>query len=406
MDNKNNNNIEESAYRKASNNFSVGSNTVFNQFRNNFTIDESQPTSTTSVHQDHLPLIDDDEDTADFSNINDTTSEGSSGGGGQPGGGEQPNAYQTFVQSKPKTFVDGAFKGLLSIGGGVVAGVKGIVAEPIKGARKEGVTGFAKGVAKGVSGAVVLPVVGVVEFFSMTTQGIINTPLTVIDAMKNAPKEEDMISVAVESKPIFFGVEIEKSFITTNELKIPHIVRICIDYLLKKPEIEGIFRVNGSKVLIDDIQKRFDKGEIHSVEELNPHWTYEISCIFKSYFRYLPNSIIPEKQISELLAIQSTVKEQKDKVTAFKKIVSTIQEPYYSILYECIELLYNLSLHSKVNLMSPSNLSVCFGASLLRPEMTSPQEIANSNTIVFLLIGSFKEIFTKPHDPKILGYLE
>eukprot|EP01133_Synstelium_polycarpum_P014928 gene14928-17652_t len=160
-------------------------------------------------------------------------------------GAEGDTQTTSILQSKPRTFVDGVLKGIGSVGAGIVNGAKGIVEQPYRGAKKEGPLGFAKGVAKGISGAVLLPFVGVCEFVSMTTQGVINTPLTVIDAMK-------------------------------------------------RTDTEGLFRLSGSKVEIDKLHIAFDKGEIIGLDQMHPHKVHEISGLFKAYFRFLPESIVPE----------------------------------------------------------------------------------------------------------------
>jgi hypothetical protein len=67
-------------------------------------------------------------------------------------------------------------EGLKSIALGVGAGVAGLVAMPVVGAREKGVSGFFKGLGQGVLGAVVLPTVGVVNGVVEIGAGIVNTP--------------------------------------------------------------------------------------------------------------------------------------------------------------------------------------------------------------------------------------
>ena len=53
--------------------------------------------------------------------------------------------------------------GMMDLTGGVYRGVSGIVSQPLRGAQRDGVRGFARGVGVGVLGVVVKPVVGVVD---------------------------------------------------------------------------------------------------------------------------------------------------------------------------------------------------------------------------------------------------
>jgi len=355
-----NNSTEENAYRKASNNYSKGSKQFFGNVKSIATIDNT------------------------------------------PDGGEykEIDHESSILTSKPKTFIDGTLKGVYSIGEGLINGAKGIVEQPYKGAKKEGFLGFAKGMVKGVSGVVILPVVGVMEFVTLTTQGIINTPLTVIDAMKNAPKEEELITVLAETKPIFFGAPLLDSIEASKNRNIPHLIRVCLSYLNQNKCIEqqGIFRISGSKSLIDEIEKKFDTGQINSADDLDPKWTYEVACIFKGYFRYLPESIIPEQQLKEFFNIQTNIIDPKQKALALKNVINSIPEPNYSIIYDCIGFFNTVSLKSKINLMTASNLSIIVGPSWFRPS-NDLQEVANANTIAYNLILFSQELFTKSPTP-------
>ena len=58
------------------------------------------------------------------------------------------------------------------VAAGVIGGVAGIVAEPIRGAKSGGASGFVKGAAKGLLGAVVKPVVGVTDAAVSVLDGI------------------------------------------------------------------------------------------------------------------------------------------------------------------------------------------------------------------------------------------
>jgi len=83
---------------------------------------------------------------------------------------------ELFSTRKPKDAIAGVASGVKSVGKGVLAGVASLVANPIMGAREEGVSGFFKGCAAGVASAVILPVTGVGVACYQIGRGIINTP--------------------------------------------------------------------------------------------------------------------------------------------------------------------------------------------------------------------------------------
>jgi len=76
--------------------------------------------------------------------------------------------------TRPRDAAEGLASGLSAAAAGIAAGVVGLFAAPIAGARHQGAKGFAKGVAAGVAGVVVLPVAGVVGGAVQAGRGLAN----------------------------------------------------------------------------------------------------------------------------------------------------------------------------------------------------------------------------------------
>ncbi|GFR42214.1 hypothetical protein Agub_g3105 [Astrephomene gubernaculifera] len=110
--------------------------------------------------------------------MNAQTSGEPSGQDADPSASNEPqvNFSDVFSLRRPRDARAGLASGLKSIAKGVIGGAAGLVAAPIVGAHREGVTGFAKGLATGVVGAVVLPVTGVSVGAVQMVRGVINTP--------------------------------------------------------------------------------------------------------------------------------------------------------------------------------------------------------------------------------------
>jgi vacuolar protein sorting-associated protein 13A/C len=64
--------------------------------------------------------------------------------------------------------------------------VIGVVKQPVKGTKKEGVLGFFKGVGKGMAGLVMKPLSGTMDLVSNTSEGIKNTA-------KNMSKDSSVV---------------------------------------------------------------------------------------------------------------------------------------------------------------------------------------------------------------------
>lgn len=64
------------------------------------------------------------------------------------------------------------------------SGIKGVVMQPLEGSKRSGTLGFIKGTAKGVTGVIVKPMSGVLDFFSLTSEGL-----------KNSTKKEEELAL-------------------------------------------------------------------------------------------------------------------------------------------------------------------------------------------------------------------
>ena len=92
-------------------------------------------------------------------------------------------------QKNPKNLLSGLAYGSWSFLKGIGSGIGGVVYEPYKGAKRNGVKGATIGVGKGIIGLVAKPVGGTFGLVQYTVQGTINTPGTVGRGIKKAFKK-------------------------------------------------------------------------------------------------------------------------------------------------------------------------------------------------------------------------
>lgn len=69
----------------------------------------------------------------------------------------------------------GILSGIRDFGKGLWHGATGVLTQPIKGAKEEGIVGFGKGIGKGVVGIAAKPLAGTFDLISQTADGIKNT---------------------------------------------------------------------------------------------------------------------------------------------------------------------------------------------------------------------------------------
>lgn len=78
-------------------------------------------------------------------------------------------------RDKPRHAGEGVAYGIRDFGKGLWHGATGVVMQPIKGAKEEGVLGFGKGIGRGVVGIAAKPLAGTFDLISQTADGIKNT---------------------------------------------------------------------------------------------------------------------------------------------------------------------------------------------------------------------------------------
>jgi vacuolar protein sorting-associated protein 13A/C len=75
---------------------------------------------------------------------------------------------------KPDNIKDGFIEAGKDLGKGVFEGITGLITQPVKGVKQEGVLGLFKGVGRGIVGVGIKPTAGIFDAFSDITQGISN----------------------------------------------------------------------------------------------------------------------------------------------------------------------------------------------------------------------------------------
>jgi vacuolar protein sorting-associated protein 13A/C len=92
------------------------------------------------------------------------------------------------IKHKPTSFISGVGQGAKGFGKAVFSGVTDVVAKPVEGASRDGVTGFMKGLGKGLLGITFKPVSGVVDFVSKTTEGLEMQATGLPDCVQNCKR--------------------------------------------------------------------------------------------------------------------------------------------------------------------------------------------------------------------------
>jgi hypothetical protein len=298
--------------------------------------------------------------------------------------------FQDYLDEKPKTVADGVFKGLLSIGSGVVSGITGVVSEPIREVQKKGAIGIVTGVGKGVSGLVTKPLAGVIDMGVKTTQGVINTPGTLGRAASRAfegtSTEKKSPPLPPPANPIF-GVPHEVSLQNAEKHKITHPTVSIINYIRKNGMAQqGIFRESGNVGTIKTVADDYDIGKEPNLEGMEMR---EISGVLKYYLRSLPEPLFTFDLYSQFLNVLRSGSTPDRDAILYRSLIRSLHPGDKLLVQSLLAMLWDIAQNNEVNKMTISNLAIVFGPSLLRPQS----------------VNAASELFDMPDVSKVIEFL-
>uniref|UniRef100_A0A8C1V1Z6 SLIT-ROBO Rho GTPase activating protein 3 n=1 Tax=Cyprinus carpio TaxID=7962 RepID=A0A8C1V1Z6_CYPCA len=190
---------------------------------------------------------------------------------------------------------------------------------------------------------------------------------------------------------------------TRNQVLIPLETKSCLDkfsthvsFYFPVPGLQqqGIFRVPGSQVEVNDIKNSFERGEDPLVDDQNDHDINSVAGVLKLYFRGLENPIFPKERFLDLI---STIKLESsaDRAHHIQQIIVTLPRTIIIVMRYLFAFLNHLSQYSDENMMDPYNLAICFGPTLMPiPEGQDPVACqAHVNEVIKTIIINHEVIF-------------
>uniref|UniRef100_A0A8C1KZV3 SLIT-ROBO Rho GTPase-activating protein 2 n=1 Tax=Cyprinus carpio TaxID=7962 RepID=A0A8C1KZV3_CYPCA len=181
---------------------------------------------------------------------------------------------------------------------------------------------------------------------------------------------------------------------------IPLMVESCIRFISRHGlHHEGIFRVSGSQVEVNDIKNAFERGEDPLAGDQNDHDMDSIAGVLKLYFRGLENALFPKEVFHDLMSCVS-MENLQDRAVHIRKVLLSLPSNTLVIMRYLFAFLNHLSQYSDDNMMDPYNLAICFGPTLMSvPEghdQVSCQ--AHVNEFIKTIIIHHETIFPGPRE--------
>ncbi|KAF3854526.1 hypothetical protein F7725_022581 [Dissostichus mawsoni] len=186
-----------------------------------------------------------------------------------------------------------------------------------------------------------------------------------------------------------------ESFIKDSGQAIPRVVESCIRCInLYGLQHQGIFRVSGSHLEVNDIKNSFERGNDPLADDDNNHDINSVAGVLKLYFRGLENPLFPKERFNDLLSC-IRIESLYERALYIRKILLTIPRSVLIVMRYLFAFLNHVSQYSDENMMDPYNLAICFGPTLMPTPETQDQVScqAHVNEIVKTIIIHNENIF-------------
>ncbi|KAM9957283.1 hypothetical protein ACTFIW_009024 [Dictyostelium discoideum] len=212
---------------------------------------------------------------------------------------------------------------------------------------------------------------------------------------------------SVPSNPIVFGISLDTLIAKEKsmELRIPTFVSNILNTLfLHSLGVEGLFRISGSQMEIQNRRGIVNLGDYSTSRDDNPH---VLTVLLKQFLRDLPEPICTNALYDLFLAASDQINFQQCKENGFevlKKLInSNLPVNNRNLLQHLIHFLRFVAMNQTVNLMGPTNLSRVFGPNLFWKKETGPLDIqilqSTSEKVNFIteqMILHYDTLFEEP----------
>mmetsp|Transcript_28022 Transcript_28022/g.70360 ORF Transcript_28022/g.70360 Transcript_28022/m.70360 type:complete len:973 (+) Transcript_28022:110-3028(+) len=197
---------------------------------------------------------------------------------------------------------------------------------------------------------------------------------------------------------------------TVSPAALPKIFREATEYLTLPENISktGLFRLSGSKKIIERMKSDFDAGSPNAGNWLKYPGAgpSEVAGLLKLYVRELPEPLLTHQAYNQFK--ESQMKFSEDSITLeehlenIREQVCSLPPHYFHATKHMITFLEQVSQHHEQNMMNSKNLSIVFGPNIIRPEVETIESTLSQpvmNHVVMLMIEFPRLVFGDDMDP-------
>ncbi|XP_068797637.1 protein FAM13A isoform X2 [Struthio camelus] len=215
--------------------------------------------------------------------------------------------------------------------------------------------------------------------------------------------KEDMKKIAALSLtkqrdatcPKVFGVsllELQQQGLSKNG--IPIVVWNVVEYLTQHGMTqEGLFRVNGSVKMVEQLRLRYERGE--EVELVKDGDIYSAASLLKLFLRELPDGIITSALHPRFIRLYQDASNDMQKESNLKELLKELPDAHYCLLKYLCRFLTKVAEHHVENRMNLCNLATVFGPNCFHvpPGFEGIKEQEICNKIMAKMLENYSTLF-------------
>ncbi|KAG8129716.1 hypothetical protein E2320_016436 [Naja naja] len=185
--------------------------------------------------------------------------------------------------------------------------------------------------------------------------------------------------------------------------EVPFIVMKCTSEIETRAlGVQGIYRISGAKARTERLCQAFENGR--RLVELSEHSPHDITGVLKHFLKELSSPVLPFKLYEDFMAFSRNLQKsgdnsETDPIKTIKDLLSKLPATNYNTIRHLIAHLYRVAERYQENKMSPNNLGIIFGPTLIRPpcnngvSMSCLVDSGYQSQLVEFLILNYEKIF-------------
>ena len=220
---------------------------------------------------------------------------------------------------------------------------------------------------------------------------------------------EELERAGVLKRSLVFGVPLEllsQAEDADRDSHIPRVLRRCLD-VLSAPEVRtlpGLFRISGDSREISEMKVKLDVGEPVDLSAASPH---SVAGLLKMWLRELPEPLLTFDMYAPIIATVRTMQQQHQRPSdindALHALIDQLPPAHRRTLDALLPFLHDVGCCSDVNLMTASNLAICFSPNILRPTIETLESVAKDSPIACAAIAALIQQHQQPDQQHSTG---